>query len=471
MNTVSLTYLIFTTGLWLVVCGIASPKVKRTALLLASYFFYATFGLGFLAILIASSLLNFCLARFIARKPIASRLWVGILANVLILFLFKYVPGTIMLSMAMLHSRSWLSQLAWPAGISFWTFQAISSLFDNYREPVAVTLQEFCLYMAFWPTVISGPICRLREMLPQFRMSYRPTWSDVSLGVRRIIIGLFMKVFLAQLLANGFLPGQGLDSGFKQQAKLGGCDVWVLAIGFGFQLFFDFAGYSNIAIGVARVFGIKLRENFDDPYMAASPSIFWTRWHMSLSFWIRDYVFLPLATLRRGDSWRLFVIFFSMLIFGIWHGATLGFLFWGSYQGLLLVLHRLLQLANKRWKLYSASNVFTLLGWAATFATICLGWISFRQTSFWAALRMYQAVFSPKTYFDFNLDPNLYLEVLIMFLGYLSVEFMRRVAREIEPRPAWRTTRWLLSPMFYSALILAIVIWSQGNAAFIYFQF
>src|SRR6185295_9624236 len=180
-----------------------------------------------------------------------------------------------------------------PVGISFWTFQGLSYLFDVYREEeIDPSLLEFCLYMAFWPTVLSGPVCRLPNMLPQFRKEPVFSWEDISAGTLRIIQGLFMKMVLAQLLASGLTPGQGVAAGFDQvKSGLGGLDVWLLAIGFGFQLFFDFAGYSHIVIGGARLFGIQVPENFHRPFVSTTPSIFWTRWHMSLSFWIRDYVF------------------------------------------------------------------------------------------------------------------------------------------------------------------------------------
>ena len=227
---------------------------------------------------------------------------------------------------------------------------------------------EFLLYVAFWPTVLAGPVCRMPRLLPQFRSTDPPDWDDIRIGVSRIVVGLFMKVVLADLLAQGFNPGEGVNYGFDVAARgIGGLDVWALAIGFGFQLFFDFAGYSNIVIGTARLFGIRLQENFAQPYLAPTPSIFWTKWHMSLSFWIRDYVFLPLATVRRDRWWRNVSLVGSMVLFGLWHGATATFLLWGLYNGLLLVGHREFERIQKKRKWPTKGPIVSLVGWAITF--------------------------------------------------------------------------------------------------------
>ena len=234
------------------------------------------------------------------------------------------------------------SEVVLPLGVSFWTFQAISYLFDTYlEEEMDPSIVEFCLYMSFWPTVVSGPVCRLTRMLPQFRSLPASGREDYSAGTVRVIQGLFMRFVLAELLATGVSQGGGVAAGFDSSGiQRSALDVWALAIGFGFQLFFDFAGYSNIVIGAARLVGIRLEENFNRPYLSTTPAMFWARWHMSLSFWIRDYVYTPLATLRRDQWWRYAALAISMVIFGFWHDAKLTMLVWGTFQGLMLVGHR-----------------------------------------------------------------------------------------------------------------------------------
>src|SRR5205807_8737568 len=202
---------------------------------------------------------------------------------------------------------------------------------------------------------VSGPICRMPDMLPQFRSEKPTPWNDIARGFRRIATGVFMML-LARVLGQGILAGDGITSGFDRVAHWSGADVWCLAFGYGLQLFFDFAGYSHMAIGAAQLLGFTVPENFARPFQSTNPSIFWTRWHMSLSFWIRDYVFLPLAAMRRDLWWRNGTLAFTMILFGLWHAATWPFVLWGAYHGLLLVGHRVgqqfLKKRNILWPSY-----------------------------------------------------------------------------------------------------------------------
>jgi alginate O-acetyltransferase complex protein AlgI len=398
--------------------------LRQLLLLAASYFFYAAWaGKRAVIVLIASSLLNYLWGSRLRKRPTTPLLWIGIALNVLLLGSFKYLlPVADQWS-----SASWeadiLQQIIVPIGISFWTFQGLSYLFELYREEeLDPTFIEFFLYMAFWPTVLSGPVCRLPNMLPQFRR--RPTGfvgEDFSLGTIRIIQGLFMKLVLAQLLASGLSHDGGVNAGFDEIAPArSALDVWALAIGYGFQLFFDFAGYSNIVIGAARLLGIRVQENFDRPYLSATPSIFWTRWHMSLSFWIRDYVFLPLVTLRRNPWWPYPALLISMVVFGFWHGARLTYVVWGAYHGLLLIGHRLGQRAKKRLRINLPYGVGAVMSWGVTFALVSLGYIVFRANDLSQALHLLRAVIAPHSYaFAYaTLPRDYYFLVGLIALGY-----------------------------------------------------
>jgi alginate O-acetyltransferase complex protein AlgI len=191
-------------------------------------------------------------------------------------------------------------------------------------EELDPSLFEFSLYMVFFPVTISGPVCRLPEMLPQFRSRAKTSWNDIAQGLRRIAIGVFMMQ-LAKLLGQGILGGDGVVSGFNpgKQSERTRCLVHRVCLWLADVL--DFAGYTHVAIGAAKALGIAVAENFDRPFTSTSPSMFWTRWHMSLSFWIRDYVFFPLATLRREAWWRNLALALSMVMFGLWHKAALLF--------------------------------------------------------------------------------------------------------------------------------------------------
>jgi alginate O-acetyltransferase complex protein AlgI len=283
------------------------------------------------------------------------------------------------------------------------------------------SLREFCLYMAFWPTVVSGPVSRLPMMLPQLRRLPGAVAEDVPIGLVRLVQGLFMKFVLAHLLSVGLVADGGVTAGFDGVApRRSGLDVWALAIGFGLQIFFDFAGYSNMAIGAARMMGIRLPENFNRPYLSVTPSIFWTRWHMSLSFWIRDYVFMPLATLRREPWWLYAALLISMVIFGLWHEAKLTFILWGLYHGVLLVGHRLGQQVRKRLRLSASYPGGPLLSWLATALLISLSWILFRANDAGQALQMLAAVVTPRFYSlsATTLPREYYQLVALMSVGY-----------------------------------------------------
>lgn len=460
--------------------SLRSPGARQGILLVSSYILYVTWGPWFALVLLASTAANFLLGRWLRAKPRGAILAIAILFNIALLGSFKYVPD------AALHSLFPLLQpfahLAMPVGISFWTFQAMSYLFDLYRgEELDPSFTEFALYMVFFPVAISGPICRMPDMLPQFRSSKSTKWGEIEQGVRRIATGIFM-VQLAKLLGQGILGGDGINSGFDRVTHWTGVDVWCLAFGYGLQLFLDFAGYSHIAIGAAKALGFTLPENFARPFEAASPSVFWTRWHMSLSFWIRDYVFLPLATARREIWWRNLALAISMVVFGLWHRASWLFLLWGLYHGVLLVVHRNLQQVQRRWNA-EPGRFGTVIGWVVTMALVNLGWIFFRANSPAQAGAMLRAVISPATYLSHALSTTLYVLVAGIALGYgLAIWVIGAVERQTagEGTPGGVVAlvarwRWYWLPPLYGLglLLLLIVTFTRGatTAQFMYNKF
>jgi alginate O-acetyltransferase complex protein AlgI len=413
-------------GILLVSCAarfVPVPTIRQLVLLGASYFIYSQWaGKRFLLVLIASSLLNYFWGSVLRRRPTVALLWTGVGLNVLLLGFFKYLAPLANELPGLFGESDLVLRVFLPLGISFWTFQALSYLFDIYLEKeVDPSLLEFCLYMAFWPTVVSGPVCRLPQMLPQFRQVSTSIRDDLAVGAVRLTQGLFMKFVLAQLLSSGLTPDGGVTAGFDGISRArSGLDVWALAIGYGFQLFFDFAGYSSMVIGAACLLGIRVPENFNHPYLSLTPSIFWTRWHMSLSFWIRDYVFVPLATVRRDPWWPYAALVISMVIFGFWHGANLTFIVWGFYHGLLLVAHRVGQQLKHRMPFKLPHPVGALLSWTTTFLLISLSYIFFRANDLSQALSMWRAVLAPRSYSlaYATLPTDYYLLVVLMVAGY-----------------------------------------------------
>lgn len=452
-----------------------SPRARQLFLLVVSYALYLTWGPWFLLVLLASTAMNFLLGHRMQRKPTTGVLWLGLLLNLLLLAFFKYLPGVaITIPLASLQR---FSHLALPLGISFWTFQAMSYLLDLYRgEELDPSFIEFALYMAFFPVTISGPICRLPDMLPQFRSDAAPSREDKSRGIARIATGLLMMQ-VAQLLGKGLLAGQGINAGFDQLHSWSGLDVWCLALGYGLEIFFDFAGYSHIAIGAARMLGFAVPENFARPFASATPSIFWTRWHMSLSFWIRDYVFLPLAMLRRAEWWRKFCLLVAMVLFGIWHRGTILFVLFGCYHGVLLILHRQMQQVERKFDWQPSSKAWAALSWMVTMALVNLGWIFFRAGSLAQAGQMFAALFLPDGYAHPLLHPSLYLLVAAVGIAYaLTLVAMDRLDRYAERLSASAASsvvgiavrdRWAwLAPVWAVACILVLtLVPHQGRAA------
>jgi len=466
-----------------ILAKVRSPRLRQVVMLVASYALYLTWGFRFAAVLFASTILNFLLGQWLRRRTSATILWIGILFNLLLLGTFKYLP-----ELAVHFPLQRFAHLALPLGISFWTFQAMSYLFDLYREQeLDPTFFEFALYMVFFPVTISGPICRMHDMLLQFRSQETTSWDSIRHGFRRIAIGVFM-VELAKLLGQGVLGGDGIISGFDRLNHWSGADVWCLALGYALQLFLDFAGYSHIAIGAAQVMGFGLPENFARPFASTSVSIFWTRWHMSLSFWIRDYVFLPLATLRREVWWRNLALVIAMVLFGLWHQATLLFLLWGAYHGLLLVLHRLAQQVQRRFDWEPPQSLWTPLSSIATMALVNLGWIFFRANSLSQARQMLAAVVSPASYGSHSLSGSLYALVTALAAGYaLTLWVMHALDRspdeeqlsDLPPVPGVLATiarwRWFWIPPLYALalLFLLLLTGTQGatTAQFMYNKF
>ena len=478
MTTEFLAYAVGVVVVWLVAMRLRSVTARQWLYLAASWIFYFSWGWWFIGVLIFSSLMNYVLGEWLKKKITAGRLWTGIIFNLALLSVFKYLPllGTVASSGSPLAI---LKNILVPIGVSFWTFEALSYLLELYREEeLNPTLLEFCLYMAFWPTVIQGPICRMSSMLPQFRQDWSVTDDDLKTGVRRVSIGILMAV-LALIMSGGLYAGAGVDAVFnhtslKTSAQLSGIDVWFLIIGYGFQLYFSFCGWSHIVIGAARLFGIQLHENFNRPYLSTTPSEFWTRWHMSLSFWIRDFLFLPLATMRRSVWWRNLSLVIAMFAFGLWHGGSFLFMLWGIYHGVLLVVHRQWQEFRKRMGFEWTGVLATGISWCLTFSAVCVGYIFFRSENMRQAFGMFKAIGSPRTYRHLTLDHSFYVMTLLAAGGYFAViaggALLDRLS-EIAPGPVGtllRTLaneRWVwITPVVIVLTLYLSVIFQPGQA-------
>jgi len=449
-----------------------SPRIRQTVLLALSYFLYITWGAWFALVLLGSTVMNWLLGRWLQRSRRSHVLWTGIALNVALLSTFKYLPEVA--GSASLSVLQRFSHIVLPLGISFWTFQAMSYLFDLYGgSNLDPSLLEFALYMAFFPVTISGPICRLPAMLRQFRLPKAISRADLGRGSSRILTGILM-ILLAQLLDQGLLANDGINFGFDQATHLTGADVWCLLCGFGFYIFFALAGYSHIAIGAAKILSFTIPENFDRPFLSTSPTMFWTCWHMSLSSWIKDYVYFPLAMLRGEQWWGKLCLLISMVIFGLWHKATVLFLLFGCYHGMLLIGHRQVLALKKRFDWRPPQLAWSLISWLTTAVLINLGWIFFRARSLPQAFQMFRAVLSPRSYFEHFLPPALYLLLVVLAIGYAVTLLVtsaldryrsgpKLAASEFVKVMAHNRWAWIAPLYFYAIFAVARIIARVAN--------
>lgn len=356
-------------------------------LVLASLFFYGYWSITYLLLIIGSVIVNFGIGSFLhgKQKPLRisnkiSRkqlLVTGIFLNIGFLGYFKYYDFFIGNINILIGTDLTVLNLALPLAISFFTFQQIAYLVDSYRsETHEYNFLNYSLFVTFFPQLIAGPIVHHKEMMPQF-FSHRNTfihWENISKGMFIFSIGLFKKVVIADYFA------QWANIGFSTGRALSLFDSWVTSLSYTFQLYYDFSGYTDMAIGAALLFNIRLPFNFNSPYKATSIQDFWHRWHMTLSRWLRDYLYIPLGGNRSGRVRTYLNLFITFLIGGLWHGAGWTFIIWGAMHGTALIIHRIWNEAGLR--------MHALLGWLATFIFINFTWVFFRADSIDSALRI-----------------------------------------------------------------------------------
>lgn len=349
----------------------------KAILVLMSLWFYAYFNVSYLKIILLSVVLNFALSKLILhfrqkRRPACSKgtLAVGILANLALIFHYKYFNFFMENLSAFLHIDFSFRNILMPLGISFFTFQQISYLVDSYREETReYRFIDYCLFVTFFPQLIAGPIVMHDEMIPQFQDQKRKSFDQESfaVGLYCFAVGMAKKVLLADVL------GGAVDWGFSNVSVLTAADTAIVALLYTFQLYFDFSGYCDMAYGIAKMFRIDLPFNFDSPYKSLSISDFWNRWHMTLGRFLRKYVYFPMGGSRKGEirTWlNLFVVF---LVSGIWHGADWTYILWGAAHGVARVLHRIFK---KPWECLPKG-----IRWLVNFAFISFAWMLFRAES------------------------------------------------------------------------------------------
>lgn len=351
-------------------------------LALASLVFFAYWDGRYLLLLAGSMLWNWCVAQRLMTRPTKAILATGVIIDLIVLAYFKYANFFVsVVREAGGFGWHW-SDVVLPIGISFFTFTQIAFLVDAYRGQV----QErgglnYILFVTFFPHLIAGPILHHKEMMPQFAAIHgrRPDGRTVAYGLFLLIVGLFKKIVIADNLA------KYVDPVFANVQAMEILDAWTATVGYTLQLYFDFSAYSEMAMGIAMLFGVQLPMNFNSPYRATDISDFWKRWHMTLSRFLRDYVYIPMGGNRRGFKRTLLTLWLTMLIGGFWHGAGWTFLLWGALHGTMLVVHRGWTAAGLRMPKWAAQGL--------TVFAVGLAWVAFRAANIDDAVLMWRKMF------------------------------------------------------------------------------
>lgn len=438
---------------------------------LASLVFYGWDDPGrLLPLILASICFNFLIGRELARRPRRWLLALGVAGNLLMLGYFKYV-GFLAESLRFLGLDAVPNlQVDLPIGISFYTFTQIAFLVDaqggKARE---YRFGHYLLFVTFFPHLVAGPILHHKEMMPQFERRQRDLASleDISIGISGFILGLFKKVVLADGISVYAAP---VFDAAGQGAGLAPLDAWIGALAFTLQLYFDFSGYSDMAIGLARMFGIDFPLNFNSPYKATSLIDFWRRWHMTLSRFLRDYLYIPLGGNRRGPARRYVNLLLTMLIGGLWHGAAWTFVLWGGLHGLGLAI-------NHVWR-ESLGRHYRLPAWLGlglTFAFVVLAWVPFRATSFSATLLVWQSMFGLSDAVPLTALAGQNPTIAGWILGLVALAGWAPNTQEIlsgaGTRLAWCPSRfWGLALGGMAGAVLAMIA-MQAQSEFLYFRF
>lgn len=472
-------------------------KVKKINLLIASYIFYAAWNPPFILLLWLSTVVDYFVGRALFTEENKYRkkllLVISLIGNLGMLCFFKY-GGFFLQNFVTLVNSIGINyhpakpNIILPAGISFYTFTTLCYTIDMYKrksEPVK-SLLDFSLFVTFFPHLVAGPIVRPPQLVPQFETPRTASQKQMMQGLLLLTLGLFMKVVLADSMLSS-----SADSVFTFKAALSPLDAWMGVLAFSGQIFFDFAGYSSCAIGVASCLGFVLPENFLYPYAAVGFSDFWRRWHITLSAWLRDYLYIPLGGNRKGKVRTYVNLMITMLLGGLWHGASWTFVVWGALHGLYLCIEKLIQdmrirrtpiqeplkihlkeaavlqgvtaprFLNKVW----SPNFFLAL---LTYFLINVTWVFFRAPDFTSAGRLLSSMFGHVTNGAVLLTTLAIIKISVITVLLVTTHWFMRNNRvlNVANRMPW----WLLG-IVWSAMLILLILSQESSSSFIYFQF
>jgi D-alanyl-lipoteichoic acid acyltransferase DltB (MBOAT superfamily) len=460
--------------------GVARNYRERAALMLAaSLIFYASWRPAYLLLLMASLGLNYLLYLGIVRTRSRPVLAVAVTLNLVFLGAAKYLAflTETLFTLAGLagfvapkSAPDWM-HWALPLGISFYTFHMLSAMFDAYRGVWAkhVTFTRWCLYVTFFPHLIAGPILRPGQLIDQLGELGPLQAGNFRLGGTIFVAGLIKKTLFADNLA------PIADAAFNHPDRLDTASAWIGTLAFSFQIYFDFSGYSEMAIGLALLFGVALPRNFLYPYISHSPTEFWRRWHITLSLWLRDYLYIALGGNRHGSVRTAVNLMTTMVLGGLWHGANWTFVVWGALHGLYLIGHRLLNGAFAWAGIRTGGLMDRLRSWVGlplTFLLVLITWVFFRAASFTDAWAVLGAMIGQHGGMSNVLSFRLYEIGIVMAAAVLvAVEpWLVGAAQRVGIQWWWRVPFWLRGGA-YAALTLVVLSFGGATQKFIYFDF
>ncbi len=442
---------------------------RRNVLLVASYFFYGWWDWRFTFLMFATTTIDYVVGLHLERMADSGRrralLVASLVANLGILVYFKYMNFFIdslhpLLTAAGLHATR--LDIVLPAGISFFTFQSMSYTIDVYRRdlPATRSYRDFVMFVSFFPQLVAGPIVRASVFMPQLRThEHRPQWDNVRAGLELFVRGFVKKSLFADSLA------ALVDPVFAHPAAFAPLSVWLAVLAYAGQIYYDFSGYSDMATGCGRMFGFQFPANFRHPYTSRSITEFWRRWHITLSTWLRDYLYIPLGGNRRGRGRTYLNLAITMLLGGLWHGASLTFLVWGAWHGAGLALDKLrLDLMGDRAH-PPPSALRSLAGWAVTFLFVLVGWVFFRAPDFRSAF----TVLGKMAFMEPGGSHWTHVQAVVVLVAGVALHVRSVWQRERELVPDLRQPLgWALAVI---AIVLVLLFSPFSTNPFIYFQF
>jgi alginate O-acetyltransferase complex protein AlgI len=471
----SLIFLVF-----IIVVLIAYPRLRHRGqnlfLLAASYVFYGYWDWRFIFLLLALTFVNFLIGQAIhASENLKQRkclLIISVVVSLGILAFFKYFnffidSAALLLTTIGFEPHLPVLRIILPVGISFYTFQTMSYTIDIYRGKLKPTKSfiDFALFVSFFPQLVAGPIERATNLLPQISKPRHITKETFLSGLNLVLIGFFKKVAIADTLA------PIVENIFADPAAMSSGQLWTGVYAFTFQIYGDFSGYTDIARGIARMLGFEIMENFNAPYLSRSITEFWRRWHISLSTWLRDYLYIPLGGNRRGNVRTYINLMITMFLGGLWHGAAWTFVVWGLLHGGYLAVHRMI-LSGSKPNLWMPQR---LSGWVAhitkmllTFHLVALTWILFRATDFTSALIYVKGLFHFESFTGLS-GSVIFAASLMIALDV--VQTWSRSHTWLTDRQEFRIVRYSAAQLLLVSILIASVAHMQTITPFIYFQF